>query len=131
MSIKLSYEDKFSLFEPGTYAGELCAVEAKDGGKFGPCFEYTFIASNGETDTTVTMLSSQKFNPKSKAFQIVAALLQRCPEPREVVDIDDLCNRTCRLVLGITELDDGRKFNKIIEVLPAKHPADQEAETTP
>jgi hypothetical protein len=122
MGIKLEFNGNNPL-EPGTYDAILSDVEAQDGGQYGPAWKWLFTAYDVEIEMPLLGFTSTNFHEKSKSYQWVAAILGRQLAPGEVLDTDDLCPGSCRLVLTVKELPDGRRVNRIAGVLPSKQKA--------
>ena len=122
MGIKLEFNSNNPL-EPGTYDAILSNVETQDSGPYGPAWKWLFTAYDGQIAIPLLGFTSTNFHEKSKSYQWVTAILGRQLTPHEVLDTDDLCPESCRLVLTVKELPDGRRVNQIAGVLPSKQKA--------
>jgi hypothetical protein len=98
-------------------------VEEKTG-NYGPYLLWTFQLK--KTGGHVSYLSSTSFHTTSKARKVVEALIGRTMRDGEEVDIDELFNTPCRLLIEIAELEDGGTLNKIERVLAAESSEDAE-----
>jgi hypothetical protein len=102
--------------KPGVYDAILTQVEERTS-ENGPYLLWHFELANG--GGTLKRPTSTKFGPQSNARQIVEALLGEPLAVGQVIEVEDLLGRPCRLVVGTATLADGRKVSRIERVLPA------------
>lgn len=123
---KPSATDGFYVPEPGSYIGELVALEEFTGGKFGPSIRWQWVLFDSNTKLPVLFegkpakvdsLSSPSMGPSAKARKWANAHL--APNRRVIDDEDpdalqkELIGKRVILTFVRTEDDAGRKTSKL------------------
>ncbi len=110
----------FEALPVGEYQANIGAAALEEG-QFGTQVKFRFdLTTAGFEDRSVTGWASATFSPKSKLFRWAAAAFGRDIPADYDLNLDHLLDRPVTLVLVTKTGDDGREFNKIHEVKPAR-----------
>ncbi len=101
----------------GVYPARLADVERRERDGRGYLL-WLFVVAGRTGERKVFRPSSTSFGRGATARAIVEALLGREVADGEEVDVADLLDLPCRLVLATTSLADGRLVNRVQSVLP-------------
>jgi hypothetical protein len=112
----------YEVVPPETYPARFVGVEqahSEQSSRYYLRWEWDVTTSEGDL-LTVSDLSSLKFGPKAKARAWVEGMLGRSMETGEEIDLDDLVDTPCRLVVGVKKGGDGIEHNVVQSILPAE-----------
>jgi hypothetical protein len=110
-----SYE---AQLKPGLYPGRLTAIEERENDHGGfLIWRFTVDKDDGH-EATVSVLSSSKFSPSSKARKLTEGILGRAMHKDEELTPAHLYGKPCRILVSIASLADGGSRNIIEQVLP-------------
>ncbi len=127
-------EGKFTVKEPqapepipvGVYPAKFTGWEHKEEGKYGSYVLLEFEINSGEQEGTKRSLAASAKLTKgktpdtsSKLFRIVTALLGREPSPSEEVDLEELVETNCQILVEDRPGDE-QGWQDISKVMPAK-----------
>lgn len=102
------------------YNVTLTAVEAVTG-SFGEQLRWRFTVTDGEhKNATLTAWSNLSTATNSKTMQWASVLAGERFQAGDVVDFDRLIGRRARAVVICKDTNDGRRFNRITELLPLR-----------
>lgn len=106
-----------STVPAGRYQATFEGIEEKTSKRDGaPYYRWTFTARTSDGVKDVSGVSSTNTGPKSKAFGWLAGLLDRKPQPNEMLDASALVGRPC--VVTLEENEDG--FANVTDVQPGQ-----------
>lgn len=83
------------------------------------------VLEGDESGTVITDASSQKFTPKSKAFEWYCNITGTKPEVGESVDLDTLVGKTASVIIkskSKTIMDEKQEVSVISDFVPARKP---------
>lgn len=125
----------YDVLKKGVYPARVKSID-EDDGQFGAQFKWIFAITGGKAKGTQMFgWSSQVLSPKSKLRAWAEAILpeQDYDAKGFVLDTDDLVGQDCRLVLSVTQGNDGVERNKIESILPVEdeEPDENEPDEAP
>lgn len=117
--MKLKAEE-YEPMKMGDYRARYTGYEKVDEGQHGPFVKHFFTILDEEyAHRSLKGVTSTAFNPMSKLWAWVQALLGRSIEDGEEIDLDDLVGRECWLDIEHQRTDRG-VFERIVGVRPIR-----------
>jgi hypothetical protein len=123
----------YDVLKKGVYPARVKSID-EDDGQFGAQFKWIFTITGGKAKgTTIFGWSSQVLSPKSKLRAWAEAVMPdaQYDRPGFVLETDDLVDGECRLVLSVSQGNDGIERNKIESLLPVDDDEEEEREAEP
>ncbi len=112
--------DDYKPMEPGDYRAQFTGYEEVEEGAHGPFVKYFFTVLDEEhAGRSLKGVTSTAFNPKSKSWAWIHALLGRPIERGEEIELDDLVGRKVVLDIDHQQTDRGT-FERIAGVRPIR-----------
>ena len=116
MAIRLRSGEGNQLLPEGMYDATLKKIEEASNAK-GPFLKWHFAVSHEGKTQSVTSVSPMDLDRGSKTRYWVEAIIGRDLKDEEEIDLERLVGLSCRIVVYVATLDDGRQFNRIEKVL--------------
>jgi hypothetical protein len=109
----------YEVPQPGVYGATLKDVEERtnDDGKAYLLWRFEIETKTGKT--TISRPTSMASGPKAAARGIIEALLDRQLAPGEEIDLQDLIDLPCTVVVERAFRADGTEVARVTSVLPA------------
>jgi len=114
----------YEVLDMGTYAVSVKEVRKAEG-DYGEQVVFVFRVEDSESEAELMAWASATYSNKSKPGRWVTAILGNMPDE---LDSEELIGKPCRITVLVKTKDDGSRYNRIDEVLPAKRKPKPEPE---